>query len=411
MDDDKTILVIGTFDTKEDELRYIVDCITGQGGRVLTMDVSVLGDTNHPIDISKHDVAKVAETDIDSVIKSGDENSAMQLMANGAAQKVSDLYYEGLIDGLIALGGTMGTDLALDCANALPLGVPKYIISTVSFSPLIPPSRLPADIQMILWAGGLYGLNNICKSSLSQASGAVLGAARAVETYSHVRPVIGITSLGKSCLNYMVTLKPELEKRGFEVAIFHSTGMGGRAFESIASQGGFACVMDFCMQEFTNGVHGSSVNSGADRLTSAGHVGTPQIIAPGASDIVDFPAWQDLPDKLKGRSIHHHNRLIASAASTPKERRETARQMIKNLKKSNGPVHFILPLRGVEEWDKPGGDAHDPDGLAAFIDEVRANIKEPILLTEVDDHINGSSFTDTALKVFDAWVSESIIQL
>jgi uncharacterized protein (UPF0261 family) len=209
----------------------------------------------------------------------------------------------------------------------------------------------------------------------------------------------------------MVTLKPELEKRGFEVAIFHSTGMGGRAFESIASQGGFACVMDFCMQEFTNGVHGSSVNSGADRLTSAGHVGTPQIIAPGASDIVDFPAWQDLPDKLKGRSIHHHNRLIASAASTPKERRETARQMIKNLKKSNGPVHFILPLRGVEEWDKPGGDAHDPDGLAAFIDEVRANIKEPILLTEVDDHINGSSFTDTALKVFDAWVSESIIQL
>ncbi len=410
MASDKTILIIGTFDTKEDELGYMEACIAAQGGKVLTMDVSVLGDTVRNIDISKHDVAAAVGTNIEGVINSGDENSAMQLMAQGSAKLVSELFHEARFDGMIALGGTMGTDLALDCANALPLGVPKYIVSTVSFSPLIPSSRLPADVQMILWAGGLYGLNNVCKSSLSQAAGAVLGAARAVEPLQKDRPIVGITSLGKSCLRYMVNLKPALEERGFEVAIFHSTGMGGRAFESIAGQGGFVCVMDFCMQEFTNGVHGSVVHSGSDRLTNAGRSGTPQIVAPGASDIVDFPAWQEPPANLRGRPSHAHNRLIASAAITSEERRETARQMAENLATATGPVHYILPLGGVEEWDKEGGDAYDPDGLAAFIDEVRRTIKVPITLTEIEAHINDQTFTDKALEIFDAWVADGTVK-
>ncbi|MBZ0127890.1 MAG: Tm-1-like ATP-binding domain-containing protein, partial [Rhodobacteraceae bacterium] len=172
---DKTILVIGTYDTKNDELDYIVARIRGAGGNVITMDVSVLGDPEAPTDISKHDVAEAAGSSIDAAIASGDENTAMQIMAAGSAALTARLYAEGRIDGMIALGGTMGTDLALDCARALPLGVPKYVVSTVSFSPLIPADRLSADIQMILWAGGLYGLNAVCKSSLSQAAGAVLG--------------------------------------------------------------------------------------------------------------------------------------------------------------------------------------------------------------------------------------------
>ena len=134
----------------------------------------------------------------------------------------------------------MGTDLALDCARALPVGVPKYIISTVSFSPLIPADRLSADIQMILWAGGLYGLNAVCKSALSQAAGAVLGAARAVEPPAGDQPVVGMTSLGSSCLSLHETAEAgTLEARGFEVAIFHATGMGGMAFENIARRGRF----------------------------------------------------------------------------------------------------------------------------------------------------------------------------
>ena len=278
---DKTVLVIGTYDTKEDELGFLASVIRDQGGRVITMDVSVLGDPSRPTDYSKHDVAKEGGSSIQAAIDSGDENHAMQIMAKGASLLAARLYSEGTFDGMIVLGGTMGTDLALDVTSALPLGVPKYIVSTVSFSPLIPAERLAADTQMILWAGGLYGLNAVCKASLSQAAGAVLGAARAVQKPNPDKPLIGITSLGTSALKYVIPLKPALEERGFEVAVFHATGMGGRAFESLAGQGAFACVFDFCTQELGNHVNGSNISAGADRLTNAGLAGTPQIVAPG----------------------------------------------------------------------------------------------------------------------------------
>ena len=228
---DTTILVIGTYDTKNDELEFLAEIIRTQGGQVVTMDVSVLGDPSSPTDYSKHDVAEEGGSSIAAATASGDENEAMQIMAKGAALLSKRLHAQGVFDGMIVLGGTMGTDLALDVCRALPLGVPKYIVSTVAFSPLIPAERLAADTQMILWAGGLYGLNAVCKASLSQAAGAVLGAARAVIKPDIDKPLIGMTSLGKSALKYMVLLKPALEERGYEVAVFHATGMGGRAFE------------------------------------------------------------------------------------------------------------------------------------------------------------------------------------
>jgi uncharacterized protein (UPF0261 family) len=154
-------------------LGFLAGVIRDQGGSVLTMDVSVLGDPSKPCDYSKHDVAQEGGSSIEAAIASGNENSAMQIMAKGASMLVARMYRERRFDGMIVLGGTMGTDLALDVASALPLGVPKYIVSTVSFSPLIPAERLAADTQMILWAGGLYGLNSVCKASLSPAAGAV----------------------------------------------------------------------------------------------------------------------------------------------------------------------------------------------------------------------------------------------
>ncbi len=294
---DKTILVIGTFDTKNDELGFLGDIIREQGGRVLTMDVSVLGNPLRATDYSKHDVAAEGGSSIENAIDTGDENHAMQIMAAGAALLTSRLYSESRFDAMIVLGGTMGTDLALDVCSALPLGVPKYIVSTVSFSPLIPAWRLAADTQMILWAGGLYGLNSICRASLSQAAGAVLGSARAVIPPERKKPLIGMTSLGASALKYMVPLKPALEERGYEVAVFHATGMGGRAFESLARQGAFACVFDFCTQELGNHVNGSIISAGPDRLTGAGLNGTPQIVAPGCYDLVDIVGWHPLPGK------------------------------------------------------------------------------------------------------------------
>ena len=405
----KTILVVGTFDTKDDELNYMASRIRDQGGKVMSMDVSVLGDPADPCDISKHDVAKAADSSIQAAIDSGDENTAMQIMAKGASRKASDLHNAGQIDGVIILGGTMGTDLALDVCQALPLGVPKYVVSTVSFSPLIPADRLSPDIQMILWAGGLYGLNSVCKSSLSQAAGAVLGAARAVEKPVSDKPVIGMTSLGSSCLSYMKLLKPALESRGYEVAIFHATGMGGMAYEKIAAQGGFACVMDFALPELGNLIAGSVVNAGADRMLSAGRAGIPQLVAPGCLDLIDFAGWQEIPEQYKDRPFHAHNRLIKSSALNNSERRETAREIGKRLSKSDAPAHVILTTQGIEEWDKPGEPAHDPDGLAAFIDEMQSAITPPVTLTLIDAHINDQAFADKVLELFDQWVADGIV--
>ena len=407
---DKTILIIGTYDTKDDELLYMAERIIAMGGGVMTMDISVLGDPTKACDISKHDVAAAANSSIQAAIDSGDENTAMQIMARGASTLSAQLQSSGKFDGVVILGGTMGTDVALDVCQALPMGVPKYVVSTVSFSSIIPAERLSADIQMILWAGGLYGLNSICKASLSQAAGAVLGAARAVEAPTMDKPIVGMTSLGSSCLRYMKFLKPALEDRGFEVAIFHATGMGGMAFESLASQGKFCCVMDFGLSELGNFLVGSAINSGTDRMLNAGRAGTPQLVAPGCLDLVDFAGWQEIPEQFSDRPFHEHNRLIKSSSFNNAERRETARAVAERMAKSTVPTHFIMPLQGIEEWDKEGDVAHDPEGLAAFTDEVRRVMKDPIAYTEVDAHINDQAFADAALKIFDAWVADGTIK-
>ncbi|WP_371170439.1 Tm-1-like ATP-binding domain-containing protein [Aliiroseovarius sp. 2305UL8-7] len=406
---DKTILIVGTYDTKDDELNYLAGRINALGGGVVTMDVSVLGDPSRPTDYSKHQVAEEGGSSIEAAIASGNENTAMQIMAKGCTALVSRLYREGKFDGIIILGGSMGTDLALDATAALPLGVPKYIVSTVSFSPLMPPSRLAADVQMILWAGGLYGLNSVCKSSLSQAAGAVLGAARAVEAPVKDRPLVGMTSLGKSALKYMVPLKPALEERGYEVAIFHATGMGGRAFESLASEGAFACVMDFCTQELGNHVCGSRISAGADRLTNAGRTGTPQIVAPGCYDLVDIVGWDDIPEKWEHHPSHAHNRLITSIVLNNDERREVARAHSAQLAKAASATALLMPLHGCGEWDRAGEDLNDPEGLAAFMDELGQTCPDNVEKTELDCHINDDEFAQAALSIFDDWVEKGIV--
>ncbi|MEY8827163.1 Tm-1-like ATP-binding domain-containing protein [Sedimentitalea sp. XS_ASV28] len=406
---DKTILVIGTYDTKNDELDFLADVIREQGGRVLSMDVSVLGDPTTATAYSKHDVAAEAGSSIAAAIAAGEENEAMQIMARGASLLAARLYLEGRFDGMIVLGGTMGTDLALDVCCSLPLGVPKYVVSTVAFSPLIPAERVAADVQMILWAGGLYGLNSVCKASLSQAAGAVLGAARAAQKPDMDKPLIGMMSLGTSALKYVIPLKPALEERGFEVAVFHATGMGGRAFESLAGQGAFACVFDFCTQELGNHVHGSNISAGADRLTNAGKAGTPQLVAPGCYDLVDIVGWQPVPEKWQDHQPRPHNRLLTSITLNTEERKTVARAHAQQLALATGPTALLLPAHGLGEWDREGAELHDPEGLAEFLRTLVDAAPDNVSIHRIDGHINDAVFAETALGIFDAWRAEGVI--
>ncbi|MCB1428937.1 MAG: Tm-1-like ATP-binding domain-containing protein [Nitratireductor sp.] len=407
----KTILVTGTFDTKDPELNFISECIGRLGGKVITMDVSVLGDPSTPTDISKHAVAAAAGKTIRDAIEAGDENHAMQIMADGASRLTADLHAQGRIDGLIALGGSMGTDLALDCSRALPLGVPKYVVSTIAFSPMIPPERLAPDIQMILWAGGLYGLNPVCRAALSQAAGAVLGAARAAEKPSGSKPLIGMTSFGKTVLRYMTHLKPALEERGFEVAIFHATGMGGRAFEALAAEGAFAAVMDFAPQEVGNHLFGSAITAGADRMSNAGRAGIPQLVSIGCHDLVDLVGWQDVPERFKARPAHAHNRLLTSVVLDGAEREMVAQAICGKLGEAKGPVTLVLPLKGGNEWDRDGAPLADPQGLARFVAAIRAHCPGNVNLVELDAHINDVAFSDKALEILDRWTADGTITM
>lgn len=403
------ILVIGTGDTKSDELRFMAEIIRTSGGEAVMVDVSILSDPPYTPQYSRHDIAEAAGTTIEAIIASGDENSAMAAMSDGAAALAAQLEAGGKADGMIALGGSMGTDLALDVAAALPLGVPKFVVSTIAFSHLLPPERIAPDLMMILWAGGLHGLNSICRAVLSQAAGAVVGAARASVRPNRDRPLIGMTSLGSSCLRYMKDLRPELERRGYEVAVFHATGMGGRAFEAIAAQKGFAAVFDFCIQEVVNHQNGTVVTSGPDRLENAGRVGIPQLVAPGAIDMVDLPSWQSLPAALADRPYHAHNRLIGSITTTPDGRRASAALIGEKLARAAAPVAFLLPLKGVQAWDVEGEPLHDPEALTAFTDAMRDAIPASVTLHEVDAHINSPIFSAKALEIFDDWVAKGII--
>jgi uncharacterized protein (UPF0261 family) len=398
------ILVIGTADTKADELLYLKGCIEKVGGTALIMDVGVLGDPPFTPAYSKHDVAAAIGISNDDIIALGDEHKAMMRQAEAAASLALELEQSGKIDGMLAIGGSMATDLALDVADALALGTPKVIVSTIAFSPVIPPGRLPPDVMMLLWAGGLYGLNSVCRSVLSQAAGAAVGAVRGRELPISDKPLVGMTSLGSSSLKYMARLKPEIEDRGFELAVFHTTGMGGRALESLSKKGQFAAVMDFSLIEVSNEVLGSVVSAGADRLEAAGRAGVPQIVAPGGVTLVDLQTWREVPEQFAGREFHIHNRLIACAKLNADERVQAAETIAAKLMKAKGPTAFIMPRKGIDEWDKDGGPFHDDEGLNAFADAIRHSVGPPVELIELDAHINDKEFASAVLGIFDGWI-------
>jgi uncharacterized protein (UPF0261 family) len=404
-----TVLVIGTADTKAEEMQFLRSCIEKIGVKAVMMDVGVLHGAAFPVEITHDDVAAAAGVTIADVIATGEENSAMQLMSKGAGNLARKLYENGEIGGMIALGGSMGTDLALDVANVLPLGVPKFVISTIAFSPLIPAERLSPDLMMILWAGGLYGLNSVCRSVLSQAAGAVAGAIKAVEPPQKSKPMIGMSGLGTSCLNYTATLVPALAERGYEVAVFHATGMGGRALDNLTDQNQFVAVLDFAVSEISNAVHGGACSAGEDRGEAAGRQGIPLIFAPGASDMVDLATWQAIPERFVTRDYHAHNRLIASIAQTPGERIETAKSIASKLGKARGPVIFILPKKGIQAWDREGQPMHDVGAMNAFARAFRDHMPPNVDMREIDAHICDKEFCNLVLDIVDQWVAEGVI--
>lgn len=403
-----TVLVIGTADTKGEELEFIRAEIEATGNVCLTMDVGVLSSPSIPVGIDQHRVADAAGSTIAQIAALGGESLAMQAMARGAARLTRELIEAGDIEAVLAIGGTMGTDLALEVMAGVPIGVPKMIASTVAFSHLIPPERVSSELMMILWTGGLWGLNSACQSVLRQASAAICGAAVAARRHAPgTRPIVGITSLGTSGLKYAPPLKAALEARGFEVLVFHTVGLGGRALEQYLRQGRLAAVLDLSLIEVSNKALGSPVSAGADRLEAAGELGVPQIVAPGAVDCMDHCAW-DVPEGRRD-TVYEHNRLISVSLTSPDDRRLIAQTIAAKLNRATGPTHVVLPRVGVDEWDRVGAPLHDAHAQRVLVDTLSEELDPQVSVDHLDAHINDPEFTAAVLAKFDEWLAAGLI--
>ncbi|MBW2139297.1 MAG: Tm-1-like ATP-binding domain-containing protein, partial [Deltaproteobacteria bacterium] len=250
----KKIIVIGTLDTRGEEIGYLAEEIRKRGHDAKVMDVGVLGEVPFKPAIERDQVAQAAGTSIREIIELGHEGRAMSAMAAGVYRILKELHQRRQVDGVIAAGGSMSTSLALEAMQYLPLGLPKVLLS--------------------LWPAGLHGLNRISRNVLRTAAGVIAGAAEArVEEERERKKTVGVTSLGTSQQKFIVRLKPALEERGYDVAVFHTLGMGGQAFEQAIRDGLIDVSLDFSLVELMDHVVGGATTSGKIRLKAAAEKG------------------------------------------------------------------------------------------------------------------------------------------
>jgi uncharacterized protein (UPF0261 family) len=419
---DRSIVIIGTLDTKGDQLKYLMDQIKDLGHQVTMIDVGVLGDVPFPPTFSREEVAEAAGTNLQDIVDYVDENRAMNTMGEGASKLVNQLHTKGEINGIIAVGGSTGSSLALDVLGSLPLGLPKLFVSTVAYLPAIIPDWVENDIMMLPWVAGLWGLNSLSKQVLETAAGVITGAAGA---YDRHRPpkkkVVAITTMGQVICRYVGLLKPELEKRGYDVAVFHCTGMSGRLLERAIEEGLITAILDLSVGvELVNEVTGGACTAGRHRLEAAGRAGIPQIVSPGPIEAFHWGSDKPLPEKYKDRPQRRHNRILNVLISSNEERAATGRMMAEKLNMAKGPTALVLPMKGNVHLGHEGEEDVDPEklppflipllypeeGLKAFRAAFDAEIKPgPEVVVLEDASMNDQKYIDTVLSLFDEMVS------
>ena len=252
----RRIAIIGTLDTKGEEVQYIKELIERHGHQAIVIDTGILGEPPFKPTVTHQQVAQASGVSLEEIIAFGNEGKAIAKMAEGAAKVIKKLYSNGELDGVLALGATMGTSLGLTVTKALPIGLPKLIVSTIAFSAIITPDAACGDLMMMQWPGGFWGLNSISRETLDKATEAILGAADAYKKRVSIKMArIGVTSLGIRGCRYMSWVRPALEQKGYEVVAFHTDGMGGRVFEQAIAEGLIDAALDLSAFEFSRGEH------------------------------------------------------------------------------------------------------------------------------------------------------------
>jgi len=400
----KTVALVGTLDTKGEEFAFLRDWIDSCGLRTLTVDTGVLGDPPFTPDVSRAEVAAAAHEDLAVLISRRDRGRSIQTMAVGAAATIRRLFEEGAIQGIASLGGSAGTTIATAAMRQLPVGFPKLMVSTLA-SGNVKPYIGTKDICMMYSVVDIAGLNALSRKFLSNAAAAICGMVTRREIdRSDERPAIAATMFGVTT-PCVTAARRRLEERGYEVLVFHATGSGGQAMEQLIQDGAFQGVLDITTTELADELVGGVLSAGPHRLEAAGLKGIPQVVCPGAIDMVNFGPIDSVPSQFRERNLYVHNATVTLMRTTPEECAQIGRITATKLNSARGPVTVLIPRQGVSAIDRPGEPFYSPEALIAYCRALKETLSPTVKVVELDAHINDESFaraaTDLLLDSFD----------
>jgi uncharacterized protein (UPF0261 family) len=399
----KTVVLVGTLDTKGAEYQYLRDRLKLSGVKTLLVDVGTLEPPTAEPDVSRYEVGAAAGVDVDALTAARDRGQAVSVMADAAAIVVKGLYAEGRCDGVLAAGGSGNTAIATKAMRALPVGVPKLMVSTMAAGNTRDYIGA-SDIALMASVTDVAGINSISGRILANAAAAMAGMVNAppVELGAQ-RPLIAATMFGVTTPS-VTAAREELERRGYEVLTFHATGTGGRAMEALVESGFVTGVLDITTTELADELVGGVLSAGPDRLEMAGKLGVPQVVSVGALDMVNFGARDTVPPQFESRNLYVHNPSVTLMRTTPAESAELGRQIAKKLSAARGPVALFIPLRGVSAISGEGGPFYDAAADKALFGALRENMGKNVEIHEVDANINDPGFAQAMAAKLDEYM-------
>jgi uncharacterized protein (UPF0261 family) len=395
------IALIGTLDTKGAEIAYVRDRLAALGTRPLVIDSGILGEPDglEP-DVTRVEVATAGGHDLETVRAAGSRGAAVALMLEGVRAVVVREYTTGRIAGVLCLGGAEGALLGAAAMHALPVGVPKLIVSpSASGRRAFGPFVGEGDVTVMHSVVDILGLNEISRAIFDNAAAAVAGM-----VHDGGRPVgrlgekcVGITMLGQTTPGVMC-VRDRLVAAGHEPVIFHANGVGGPAMEHLIEAGALGGVIDYTLSELANSLLDGIHATGPDRLRVAGRHGIPQVVVPGCVDFFNQGARDSVPERYRDRKSYFHNPVATLVRLDAQEEAALGRLVAERLNEARGPVHVIAPTRGFSLADAEGGDLWDPDADRAFLDALRSSLRPGIPYEAVDAHVDDPQFADVVAE-------------
>lgn len=392
----KTVAVAGTFDTKAKEFQYVISLLEKKGIRAYTIHTGVFEPKFKP-DVSNEEIAERAGTDIVSLATGRDRALATETLSRGMELLLPELYQKGKFDGILSMGGSGGTSLVTPAMRALPLGVPKVMVSTMA-SGNVEQYVGTSDIVMMPSIVDVAGLNEISTMVFSNAVNAVAGMVNGEKAEEkEKKPLVAATMFGVTtpCVD---AAKAYLEDHGYEVLVFHATGTGGKAMETLVRNGFIQGVLDMTTTELCDELVGGVLSAGPNRLTAAGEKKVPQVVSVGAMDMVNFGPPDTVPSKFSDRKFYQHNPTVTLMRTTEEENQELGKILAEKLNKAKGKTAVYLPLKGVSGIDTKDAPFYGEKEDKALFDAIRKNIAPTVEITELDFDINDPEFAEAAAQ-------------